>query len=119
VACPSSDAGGTVPILGVRERVRRWRLSPTKRKWRLGVAGLTLLLNFYPFIAMSSELLIEITKNGWRCFAKCQGELKTGSHARKGKPVSAGFRWQHGTNWSTSRRAQVVCSRAEEWSEAV
>ena len=60
---------------------------------------------------ISSELLLEITKNGWRCFAKCQGELKIGSHARKGKPVSAGFRLRNETKRSASRRARVAWSR--------
>ena len=38
MASQSSGAFGTVPMLGAREWVRRLRLSPTKRKGRLGDA---------------------------------------------------------------------------------
>ena len=37
---PASGAGGTVPTFGASGVVRRSRLSATKRKWRLGDAGL-------------------------------------------------------------------------------
>ena len=43
---------GTVPILGAREWVRRLRLSPTKRKYRLGDAGCFA----FPFEERSDEV---------------------------------------------------------------
>jgi hypothetical protein len=40
---PASGAGGTVPTFGASGVVRRSRLSATKRKCRLGEAGLSVV----------------------------------------------------------------------------